>query len=265
MSVSTFGRVQFPCVIALTTLTPAASAQHDSDIILGLKGGAISTGVLPSGGTGPAVPERVFESEFGELLANWTSEPGFDSDAGAFAPGTEVGFDITKALKAWDGSAFSAIPPEAIRITKGALSIDTPAVDVVTPGYVFGSANLAGVFHHHLAFELLAPSSDGVYLLELALWSTSPAIGSSEPFWIVFGQNASPSTIDDAIDWVRANMIGQACYADCDGSGSLDFFDFLCFQNEFSAGTTYADCDASGTLDFFDFLCFQNEFSVGCQ
>src|SRR5690606_30776818 len=27
-------------------------------------------------------------------------------------------------------------------------------------------------------------------------------------------------------------MIG-ACYADCDESGELDFFDFLCFQNEF--------------------------------
>ncbi|MFG0283284.1 MAG: hypothetical protein ACF8R7_02585 [Phycisphaerales bacterium JB039] len=25
-------------------------------------------------------------------------------------------------------------------------------------------------------------------------------------------------------------------YADCDGTGSLDFFDFLCFQNEFAAG-----------------------------
>lgn len=26
------------------------------------------------------------------------------------------------------------------------------------------------------------------------------------------------------------------CYADCDGSGTLDFFDFLCFQNAFAAG-----------------------------
>src|SRR5690606_8006461 len=25
-----------------------------------------------------------------------------------------------------------------------------------------------------------------------------------------------------------------------------------------------ADCDASGDLDFFDFLCFQNEFAAGC-
>src|SRR5690606_15705535 len=55
-----------------------------------------------------------------------------------------------------------------------------------------------------------------------------------------------------------------SCYADCDGSGELDFFDFLCFQNEFAAGAAYADCDDSGALDFFDFLCFQNEFAAGC-
>ena len=60
-------------------------------------------------------------------------------------------------------------------------------------------------------------------------------------------------------------LLNDKCYADCDGSGSLDFFDFLCFQNEFSAGASYADCDGSGTLDFFDFLCFQNQFTVGCK
>jgi hypothetical protein len=54
------------------------------------------------------------------------------------------------------------------------------------------------------------------------------------------------------------------CYADCDGSGSLDFFDFLCFQNAFGAGEKYADCDGSGALDFFDFLCYQNAFAAGC-
>ena len=57
---------------------------------------------------------------------------------------------------------------------------------------------------------------------------------------------------------------GQTCYADCDESGTLDFFDFLCFQNAFAVGDPYADCDGSGTLDFFDFLCFQNEFAAGC-
>ena len=55
------------------------------------------------------------------------------------------------------------------------------------------------------------------------------------------------------------------CYADCDASGSLDFFDFLCFQNLFAAQDPAADCDASTTLDFFDFLCFQNAFAAGCS
>ena len=54
------------------------------------------------------------------------------------------------------------------------------------------------------------------------------------------------------------------CYADCDGSGALDIFDFLCFSNAFSAGDLSADCDGSGALDIFDFLCFSNAFSAGC-
>ncbi|MFG0285740.1 MAG: hypothetical protein ACF8R7_15085 [Phycisphaerales bacterium JB039] len=54
------------------------------------------------------------------------------------------------------------------------------------------------------------------------------------------------------------------CYADCDHSGALDFFDFLCFQNAFGVGDPAADCDGTGVLDFFDFLCFQNEFAMGC-
>jgi len=56
----------------------------------------------------------------------------------------------------------------------------------------------------------------------------------------------------------------RRCYADCDGTDDLDFFDFLCFQDAFATGDFYADCDGSGELDFFDFLCFQNEFALGC-
>jgi hypothetical protein len=57
----------------------------------------------------------------------------------------------------------------------------------------------------------------------------------------------------------------EACYADCDGSGALDLFDFLCFTNAFNAGDPYADCDGSGGLDLFDFLCFTNAFNGGCD
>jgi 1,4-alpha-glucan branching enzyme len=56
----------------------------------------------------------------------------------------------------------------------------------------------------------------------------------------------------------------DSCYADCDGSGLLDVFDFLCFQDAFVQGDPYADCDGSGALDVFDFLCFQDAFVLGC-
>jgi uncharacterized membrane protein len=58
--------------------------------------------------------------------------------------------------------------------------------------------------------------------------------------------------------------IENACAPDCDGSGTLDLFDFLCFVNLFNSGADEADCDASGSLDLFDFLCFTNGFNAGC-
>ncbi|MCH8270787.1 MAG: hypothetical protein IH985_06205 [Planctomycetes bacterium] len=60
----------------------------------------------------------------------------------------------------------------------------------------------------------------------------------------------------------------DSCYADCDQSGTLDIFDFLCFQNSFVNGDSYAcDCDTTTrplVCDIFDFLCFQNAFVGGC-
>ncbi|MCH8270250.1 MAG: hypothetical protein IH985_03455, partial [Planctomycetes bacterium] len=56
-----------------------------------------------------------------------------------------------------------------------------------------------------------------------------------------------------------------SCYADCDLSGALDIFDFLCFQNSFVLGEPYAcGCDPDPACDIFDFLCFQNAFVAGC-
>lgn len=54
------------------------------------------------------------------------------------------------------------------------------------------------------------------------------------------------------------------CPADCDASGSLDLFDYLCFLNAFNAADPAADCDASGSLDAFDYFCFKTHFENGC-
>jgi Laminin B (Domain IV) len=76
---------------------------------------------------------------------------------------------------------------------------------------------------------------------------------------------------DTNIDNVMLTRPGATCYADCDqstGTGVLDIFDFLCFQNAFVAAEPYAcDCDTStgpAVCDIFDFLCFQNAFVAGC-
>ena len=75
-------------------------------------------------------------------------------------------------------------------------------------------------------------------------------------------------TASEVKEHYDALVLGAACPADCDLSGSLDVFDFLCFQNNFVSGSLSADCDrstCSATLDVFDFLCFQNAFAGGCQ
>jgi hypothetical protein len=56
----------------------------------------------------------------------------------------------------------------------------------------------------------------------------------------------------------------SACRADFDGSGELDIFDFLAFQNAFDAGDLAADLDGDSSLTLFDFLAFQNTFDAGC-
>jgi hypothetical protein len=57
---------------------------------------------------------------------------------------------------------------------------------------------------------------------------------------------------------------GPDCYADYDGNGALDLFDFLAYVNAFNAGEDNADCTEDGARDLFDFLCFVNAFNAGC-
>jgi hypothetical protein len=65
-------------------------------------------------------------------------------------------------------------------------------------------------------------------------------------------------------DNVTVRPGNPACRPDCDGSGILDLFDFLCFVNLFNVSRPEADCNLSGDFDLFDFLCFTNQFNMGC-
>ena len=98
--------------------------------------------------------------------------------------------------------------------------------------------------------------------LDLGGWTLDQATAISADGRTIVGSGRNPA--GDTHAWIAFLGSDTACYADCDESGSLDFFDFLCFQNAFASGDPYADCDESGSLDFFDFLCFQNAFAAGC-
>ena len=77
--------------------------------------------------------------------------------------------------------------------------------------------------------------------------------------------NPNDSQTEAGIDAFEiVGLLCAGCRADLTGDGSLDFFDFLAFQNLFAAGDPRADFTGDGVLDFFDFLAFQNEFAAGC-
>ncbi|MFI4914951.1 MAG: GC-type dockerin domain-anchored protein [Phycisphaerales bacterium JB060] len=253
-------RIKASVALLLASCAAATAQTHEGDIVITAQRGVIETGYSDAGT--PVYGRRVFDTAFGKL-PNWTNDPGFDSPVDAFAPRASLGFDVLAPVLAWDGAAFTDIADSRILISKGPVSITTPLVGE-QPGFVFGQASTTGKFHHHLAYELLDPASDGVYLLEMALWQEGGAVEGSAPFFLVFSQNASPDDLADAVAWVEATLIGAPCRADMDGDGSLTIFDFLAFQNLFDAGDLAADFDGDGSLTIFDFLVFQNEFDAGC-
>jgi len=60
------------------------------------------------------------------------------------------------------------------------------------------------------------------------------------------------------------NLVLTPCPPDVNGDGETNVLDFTAFQQAFAAAQVLADCDASGTLDVFDFICFQSLFMEGC-
>ncbi|MEO1008670.1 MAG: GC-type dockerin domain-anchored protein [Planctomycetota bacterium] len=256
-------RTAFIAACSTLLVAGAAHAQlHDTDIAIREAGGIIETGRVDAATGAPIFGDRVFAGEFGEL-PDWTNDPGFDSESGAFAPDLQIGFTIQGPLLEWDGDAFTDVADERILISKGRTEIETPLSGSAV-GFTFGDTGTTGRFHHHVGYELLAPAANGLYLLELTLWIGDAGVSESEPFFIVFDQNADPSELAEARQWVEDTLLGGTCAADMDGDGSLSIFDFLAFQNAFDAGDPIADFDGDGSLTLFDFLAFQNAFDAGC-
>jgi hypothetical protein len=147
-------------------------------------------------------------------------------------------------------------------------------------GTVQGSQVL-GVYAHNLPFPHI-PDPTNPFPIWAVTWTTEDftprrvALDTANlRFGAMFGPNwffteLPPERFSPGHAEMRVDL-GLECYADCDsstGTGVLDVFDFLCFQDRFVANSIYAcGCDTftgPGVCDIFDFLCFQNEFVRGC-
>ncbi|MCC6679182.1 MAG: hypothetical protein IT436_18810 [Phycisphaerales bacterium] len=240
----------------------ARAQPHAGDILLEQVGGKVSTGQVDAD-TGELIHGvRVFGATFSD---SFTNNPGFDTVEGAFPPASQLGFNIRKALRVWDsaGPGFDEIPTERIQVKLGPLGpILTPTTDTSTPGFGIAVSS-DGRYHHHLGYALLAPAGTGIYLLELEMWSSSPSIATSDPFWLVFNQNEPVDEHQTAIQWV-VDHLASPCIVDLNGDGVVDFADYLEFLNLFDAQDPRVDFNHDGVVDFADYLEFLNLFDAGC-
>jgi len=248
-----------------------AQSLHEGDFSVRIDQNRIDIGVVTGPGT-VEFPFLVRGAEFGDSgIDGFTGDPGWNSQLGDVAPGTEIGFDIVAAVREWDGFSFDAISDDTITVRKFLQNFVAPATDSVVPGIVFGAADGDGIFHHHVQFLLNQSSgpvnADGVWLLQLELWSPSGSIERSDRLFVVFAQGAGAVEQDDAIAWVESNLVGGPCNgADlAEPFGVLDFGDVLAFLTAFGAGQPAADLAAPiGVFDFADVLAFLSAFGAAC-
>ena len=164
---------------------------------------------------------------------------------------------------------FRGIRPEITAVSRVALSRGQTLALEIAPGTTITSVVLMGMQSHTRWVSAGVPRR-----LELSVDQTDSTVRVRLPE----NRNILPiggyllfAMVDDIPSKARIVQVLGACYADCDqssGSGVLDVFDFLCFQNSFVSARPYAcDCESStgaGVCDIFDFLCFQNAFVGGC-
>ena len=163
-------------------------------------------------------PERVFAADLEEQGGFvFTDEPGwlgpFDNVGEGFAPGSSLGFNIRRALRTWTGDDFLAGPAaEQMRLYDSGAGTNqafSPLTDVLVPGFAVvadASVHAAGGFDEHPFYELTT-NTQGIYLLELEIWSSDPNVQTSDPIWLVFNYGLSELEHDEAIEWTEANLV----------------------------------------------------------
>ncbi|MEZ6241954.1 MAG: GC-type dockerin domain-anchored protein [Phycisphaerales bacterium] len=251
----------------------AGGGLHETDFAIRIVDNKIDIGVVTGPGS-TVFPFTIRGGEFGDSgVPDFTNNPGWISPGlGALPANTEIGFDIVAAVREWNGLDFNDISDDTVTVRKFLQNFVAPPTDTVVPGIIFGAADADGVFHHHVQFFLNLDAGpmdqDGVWLLQLQLWSDTPGIERSDVLYLVLAQGLGVDEQGDAITWIEDNLLDDGACNDADLSepyGALDFSDVLAFLVAFGASDPAADlAPPTGVFDFSDVLAFLGAFGAGC-
>lgn len=187
----------------------AAPALAEGDISLMISGGQLVTTKVSESGD-PLGPARVFSGLLTDVLGElYSDEPGIQIEDGTLTPGTDLRFYFSKALRQWNGSNFASVTGGSLSATFGPAtnSIATPGSDVNSGNLIFPVETLGGL-HDHPDWVLAGhtPSGGPEFFLVEARFSYDGST-DSDPFYIVFGLNASDEQLEEVEAWVEANVV----------------------------------------------------------
>lgn len=191
--------------IAIALPLASQAAIVEGDIQPYIEGGQIKTGLISEDETTSIPNVRVFFAELGEDVPNFTGEPGWLAPDGTLPADALFTFQINRALRVWNGSDFSTLSG-TMELTYGTLpAVQSPLTDIVVNGFGLPIDDEGGL-HDHPDYELLAPASDGVYLLDISFAIPGSNLLPSEPVWILFGQNVSEEVAEAAFTYAQSTI-----------------------------------------------------------
>ena len=206
-------------LVPLCIAVVAKSAFADFDLSPGVVNGRIVTNGVDDD-TSEFVPRvQVFDYSFGDDPNDpfRISDPGFDAIGGNGLPqGSMLFLDVRSNLRFWSGAGDVVFTPATETLTlatlDGASAVTAGGATGIFPGFAIGTAAFGGALHRHLESTLhaaegqLAPA-DGVYLLELQLRSSATNIVNSLPFFLLYNNDSSPTTLETAKSWVEEHYL----------------------------------------------------------
>ena len=165
---------------------------------------------------------------FGGITALGAFSGVFAADVGSNGQGPVTALAVTGQMSPfgvpYTSGGFTAVTPDAVFFEAGVGASGSQAYAVL----VACGGEVHPVFK---SGDVIA----GKKMLDGRICSRA-ADGKDLVMWARYEDPTGPFGVNTMLLHIHVECPGAACYADCDGSGSLDFFDFLCFQNAFAGG-----------------------------